>query len=129
MPISIPLLNAARKLIETFGNTASLYGYAGATKSANDEGEVTVSNWGTATTIKVIDGGSQGQEMRNLLQGKELIGEDEKIIKDSVTVVVNDRLTYTSKEYRVTALRQERIESTTIIQIIKVDEVTATTTW
>jgi hypothetical protein len=127
--IATPLLNAARKLIDTFGNSATLYTFSGATKTSSDEGEYTVSNWGTGSTIKIVDGGSQGSEQVVTQGGFELVGEDEKIIRDSVTITINDRVTYASKEYRVTSLREERVESTTIIKIARFSEVTATTTW
>jgi len=54
---------------------------------------------------------------------------DEKIIRDDVTIVKNDRLTYDGSEFRVMGIRIERVESTDIIQIIKVDKVTDTTLW
>ena len=129
MTIATSLVNAARTLIETFGNNASRYTFSSATKTYNDEGEVNVTGWGTAATIKVIDGSNQGQELKALLQGKETMGEDEKIIKDNATVALNDRVTYNGKDYRVTDLRTERIQSTTIIQIIKLSEAVSTTTW
>ena len=129
MALSTPLINAAQTLIDDFGNNASLYTYTTATKTTNLEGEDTVSNWGSATTIKVVDGGSQGQQMTNAIHGKEIIGSDDKIVWNDVTVVVNDRLTYDSKNYRVDAVRSERIESVDIIQIITISEVTDVTTW
>ena len=100
-----------------------------ATKTSDTEGEVTVSNWGTAVAILIVDGGSAGSAMVRAMQGTEQVGEDEKIIRDDVTVVLNDRLTYNGVEFRVVGVRSERVESTDIIKIIRVAEVTDTSLW
>ena len=58
MTLATSMRTAARNLINTFGNSASLYTYSSATKTENTEGDVTVSSWGSATSIKVVDGGN-----------------------------------------------------------------------
>lgn len=129
MALSTSMINAAQTLINTFGNNANLYSYSGSTKSTDSEGQDTISDWKTATVVKVVDGGNAGSEIVNAMQGRASIGEDEKIIRNDVTIAVNDRLTYNGSEYRVEGLRAERIESVDIIQIIKVVEVDSTTIW
>jgi hypothetical protein len=129
MALASSLIKAAQKLIDTFGNDASMYGYSAATKTTNEEGDVTVTNWGTASTIKMVDGGDQGQALVNNSQGREVIGQDDKIIRDDVSVALNDRINYQSKNYRVTALRKEIVESTVIIQIMTLSEVTDISQW
>ena len=129
MAIASSLVKSARNLIDTFGNSASLYTYSTATKSTDTEGQDTITSWGSAATILVIDGGSQGPAITRQKQGWEQIQEDEKIVRDDVTVAVNDRLTYQSTNYRVIAVKSEIVESTDIIHIIQVSEVTSTTVW
>jgi len=132
MTIATPLVNAARKLINDFGNTAILYPIADATTSFNDEGDLSITSWATATTantIKVVDGGNQGVDLTQMGAGFERIGDDEKIVKDNITVAVRDRLAYDGQNYKVVGLRAERVESTDIIQIVKVVEATNITNW
>jgi len=129
MGLATSLIKAARKLIDLFGNSASLYSISGATSSVSDEGEYAISSWGTATTVKVVDGTSVGPEMTQVSQGYAKIEEDEKIVKDNVTVAINDRLNYNNEDYRIVAVREDRVESDTIIQIIKCARANSTTTW
>jgi len=129
MGIAESLDKSAKKLIATFGNTASLYTYSTATKASDTEGGVTVSSWGTPATIKVIDGGNQGPAIGRQNQGWVQTQEDEKIVDSDTTVAVNDRLTYNGSEYRVVAVRSERVEGTDIIFIIQVGEATSTSVW
>jgi hypothetical protein len=129
MALSTSLINAANNLIDAFGNDATLYNISGATSARDDEGDLAVSDWGTSTTIKVVDGGGQGSELTRSIQGFETVGEDEKIIKASVTVAENDRLTYKSQEYRVIGVKAETIESVDVIKYIKIAEAASTTSW
>ncbi len=80
-------------------------------------------------TIKVVDGGNQGIDLVQGNMGQVEIGEDEKIIRDDVTIAVNDRLTYAGKNYKITSVKEERVESSVIISIITVDQTTDTTNW
>jgi len=123
------LRTAARNLINTFGNTGSLYTYSSATKTESEEGDVAVSNWGSATSIKVVDGYNVTEELSQEMQGMESLGEDEKIIRDDVTVVVNDRLTVDSIEYRVISIRPVRTQDTLVVQIITVSREDVTSQW
>lgn len=129
MSLATSLRTAARNLITTFGNTASLYTYSSATKTENEEGDSTVSNWGSATSIVVVDGDNVKEELVNTVQGMESVGADEKIIRDDVTIVTNDRVTYDSVDYRVVKIRAIRTQSTLVVQIVKLDRVDDTTNW
>lgn len=129
MALANSLQKAARNLIDTFGNTSNLYPIASATTSSNEEGDQTVSVWAGTTVINIVDGGSQGANMVQGMMGREQIGEDEKIIRDDVSVSVNDRLSYNGKDYRVQSVMSERVESSDIIHIIRVSQVTDTSQW
>ncbi len=129
MTLSTSLRGAARNLINTFGNTGSLYTYSGATTTESEEGDITVSDWKTATSIKVVDSDNLKEELIIAAQGRENMGADEKIIRDDVTVVVNDRLTVDSVEYRVESLTPVYTQDTLVVQIIKISRVTDTTNW
>jgi len=129
MTFATSLRTAARTLIETFGNTASVYTYSAATKSENEEGDVTVSDWKTAVSIKVADGNNLQAELSRGTMGMEQIGDDDKIIKDTAVVAVNDRITVNSVEFRIESLRPIRTQDTLVAQIINVSRVTDTTNW
>ena len=129
MTLATSLRTAARNLIDTFGNASNLYTYSAATKTENDEGDVTVSDWKTAATPNVVDGSSVKEDLTNMSAGMESIGEDDKIVRDDVTVSVNDRLTYDSVEYKVVTISPIRTQSTLIAQTISIVRATSTTAW
>lgn len=129
MTLATNLRTAARNLINTFGNTASVYTYSSATKTENTEGDITVSNWGSAASIKVVGGDNLKEELVNAAQGMESIGMDDKVIRDDATVAVNDRITVDSVDYRITAIRPVRSQDTLVIQVISVERVLSTTAW
>ena len=129
MTLSTSLRGAARNLVTTFGNTGSLYTYSSATKSENEEGDVSVSNWGTATSITVVDGDNVQEELTKEIQGMELIGADTKIVRDDVTIAVNDRLTVNSVEFRVEQIRPVRTQDTLVVQLVEVARVDDTSNW
>lgn len=129
MAIAIPLVTAARSLIGSFGNNATLYKYSDASKLSNTEGETSIQFWTSPTTIKVVDGGNAGAEQIMTMFGHEKVSADEKIVRDDIDVSLNDRLNYNGSEFRVMAVRSERVESTDIIKIITVAEVTDIILW
>lgn len=139
MAIAPPLVKAARKLITSFGNNATLYKYASSKITTDDEGGVLINIWGATTstvattarysTIKVVDGGNAGLSFDFVKAGIAAIGSDEKIVMDSVVIATNDRLTYNGYDFKITGLRTERVESTDIIKIIRCESVTDTTRW
>jgi len=198
MTLSISLRTAARNLINTFGNSATIYTYSDAVKTTNEEGDVTISDWthiqyvqsftatagqtdftvtnipitsveevtinGTATTaytkvlatgvitlnvgatlndvviitykidnpatsIIVVDGNNAKEILTLASQGYESLGEDEKIVRDDVTLVINDRLNIDSVDYKIVEIRPTRAQSTLVIQIIRVTRWDSTTNW
>lgn len=129
MTLSTSLRTASRNLINTFGNTGSLYTYTSATSTENEEGDVSVSDWGTPASIKVVDGDNMKAELMQGVQGMETLGDDEKIVRDDVTVVVNDRLTVDGVDYRVQSVRAVRTQDTLVIQIITVTREDITSVW
>ena len=129
MTLATSLRTAARSLINTFGNSASLYSYSGATKTENTEGDMTVSDWKTATTITVVDGPNVKEVLEFTSQGMESLGDDEKLVRDDVTIVINDRITADSIEYRVVEIRPIRTQSTVVVYVIRVSRMDQTTAW
>lgn len=129
MTLATSLRGAARNLINTFGNTGSLYSYSSATKTETNEGDILPTNWGTATSIKVVDSDNVTEELVQAGQGMESLGQDDKIVRDDVTVAVNDRLTVNSIEYRVISINPVRTQDTLVVQIIKVTRVDFTDAW
>jgi hypothetical protein len=123
------LRTAARSLITTFGNTGDIYSYSSATKTENEEGDVTVSDWKTASSVPMVDGDNAKEIMVAASQGMETLGDDEKIVRDDTTVTTDDRITIDSVDYKVIELRPLRSQDTTIIKIIRVARVTSTTQW
>lgn len=128
MTLGESLRTAARNLINMFGNSASRYAYSSATKTTSNEGDVTVTNWGTATSIKVVEGDNY-QRIVQAMQGIESIGADEKIIRDDATVVVNDRITSNSVDSKIIEIRPIRAQDVLVAQAIRTTRVTSTTAW
>lgn len=129
MSLAVSLRTAARNLIDTFGNSASLYAYSSATKTENEEGDITVTDWGTATTIKVADGNNVKESLVSMGGGMESIGSDEKLVQDNVSVSVNDRINIDSVDYKVIEVRPTRAQSTLVVQTIVIARVTSITNW
>jgi len=129
MGVGTALRKAARNLIDTFGNSATVYVFSGATATTSDEGDVTVSSWGSGTAIKIVDGPTPGSDLMRTVQGIEQIGQDAKIIRDDVTIANNDRVAYNSKNYRVTKLNKVQVEDIVVIYTLELSEVTDTTNW
>lgn len=129
MTLATSLRGAARTLINKFGNTVSVYTYSNATKSESDEGDVSVTNWGTAASVKAVDGDNAKAVLSITKQGRETTGEDQKILRDDTTIAINDRITADSVDYRVTEIRPVLTQNTLVVQIVTVTRVTDTTNW
>ena len=56
MTLATTLRNAARSLIETFGNTITVYSYSESTKTENEEGDITVSDWSNSSSEESFAG-------------------------------------------------------------------------
>ena len=129
MTLATSLRGAARTLITKFGNTVSIYTYSTATKAENSEGDIAVSSWGTASSVLAVDGDNAKAILEQTTQGRETLGEDEKIFRDDATIAVNDRVTADSVNYRVTQIKPVRTQNTLVIQTVSVIRVTDTTNW
>lgn len=129
MTLATTLRNAARSLINTFGNTVSVYSYSSATKTENTEGDMTVSDWGTPASVKAVDGENASNILTQVTQGREQIGDDEKIFMDSTALAVDDRITSDSTDFRVEDIRKIISQDTLVINIVRVARVKDTTNW
>jgi len=130
MSLAINLRTAARNLIDTFGNTGTLYTFSTATKTSSDEGDETITAWGTTpASIKIVDGGNIKEQLIQMGAGLESVGNDEKVARDDATIAINDRITVDSVDYRIVEIKSIRVQDTVIIQVIKVERVDSTTAW
>lgn len=120
MSVATSIRTSVRNLINNLGSTAYLYSFSSATKSYNSEGDVDVSDWGGATTIKVIS--TNNYVLRRLLsmQGEENNQSDRNMfIRDDVTVSQKDKVTIDSTDYEVVEVENfNPIQDTKIIQKI-----------
>ena len=111
--------NSIRTVINTLGSTASLYSFSSATKTENDEGEITIT-WGSPSSIKVVS--SNNYKLRRLLekQGEENNQSDRIVyLRDDVTVGVRDKLTIGTDVYLIHEIKNiDPIQDTTIAQKI-----------
>ena len=118
MALATSIRNTVRNLINNLGSTASLYVYGSATKTTNEEGDVSITSWGSATTIKVIS--SNNYKLRRLLemQGEENNdGERVVLVRDDVTVAHRDRIDIGSEKYLVNEIKRiDPIEDQLIAQ-------------
>ena len=116
MTTSTSIRTTVRNLIQSLGSTASLYSYSNATKTTNEEGDVTVSDWGSATSIKVIS--SNHYSLRRLLQSQGEENNDSErvvLVKDSVTIAHRDKVTIGTDTYLVNEIKKiDPIENTLI---------------
>ena len=118
MTISTSIRANVRQIINDWGSDASRYSFSSATKTTNEEGDVTVSDWGGATAIKLVS--SNHYALRRLVR---LHGEDSKegdrvvIIKDDVTLAVKDKLVIGTDNYKITEIKKiDPIQNTLIAQ-------------
>lgn len=129
MTLATSLRTAARNLITTFGNDASVFTYSTATKTENDEGDITVTNWGSATVIKMVDGDNMTEELVKETQGMENIGEDDKIARDDAVIAINDRIDVDGISYRADLIKPVRTQNVLVVQLISISKVTDITEW
>ena len=54
MGLANSIRSTVRNLIDSLGKTCSLYDYGNATKTENEEGDISVTEWGTATSFKAV---------------------------------------------------------------------------
>lgn len=103
-----------RQIINNLGSSATLYGFSSATKTTNEEGDTSVTSWGTGTTVKVIS--SNHFQLRRLLemQGEENNQADRVVlVRDDVTIAHRDRVDIGTDKYLVNEIKKiDPIEST-----------------
>ena len=118
MTVALSIRNTVRNIINDLGSDATLYPFASATKSYNEEGEVTVSSWGSSSSIKVI--GSNHYALRRLLKSQGEENNDSErviIVRDDVTIAHRDKLTISTDIYLVNEVKKiDPIENTLIAQ-------------
>src|SRR3990167_4657277 len=116
--LATSIRNTVRNIINNLGSTATLYSFSSATKTTNEEGDTTVSNWGSGSTVKVIS--SNHYALRRLIkeQGEENNeGDRVVLIRDDVIIAHRDKLTIGSDDYLVQEVKKvDPIESTLIVQ-------------
>ena len=118
MGIGETVRTTMRAKIESLGDSASLFSYSSATKTETEEGDISISDWGTATSIKGISGNDFAYRKISSLVGIDSNTSDRIfIIKDSVTVEERDKITIGSDNYEVREIRE--INSTNSIIVSK----------
>ncbi len=107
-----------RAKIEALGDSASLFSYSSSTKTETEEGDISITDWKTSTSIKGISGNDFAYRKISSLVGIDSNTSDRIfIIKDSVTVAERDKITIESDNYEVREVRE--INSTNSIIVAK----------
>lgn len=111
-----------RNLITTLGSDASLYSFSSATKTQNEEGDYTVSSWGSATSIKVVSSNHYQLKRMMEMMGQETDNSDRVfLIRDDVTIAAKDKIVVGTDTYEVTEIKKiDPIENTNIAYRIMV---------
>lgn len=124
MTIAQSIRATVRNEIDKYGSTAYLYLFSSATTKTNEEGDITVSSWGTPTTIKVVS--SDHQSFLRLMS-KMGIENNQRgrgfLVKDNVTITEKDKIIVDSVAYEVTGIKKiDPIQNTNIAYKINVDK-------
>lgn len=118
LSVATSIRNTVRNIITDLGSDATLYPFSSATKSYNEEGDVTVSSWSSNSSIKVI--GSNHYAVRRLLKNQGEENNDSErvvILRDDVTIAHRDKLTISTDVYLVNEVKKiDPIENTLIAQ-------------
>jgi len=124
MSLSTSIRTAVDSTLEKLGSDVSVYSYSSATKTTNDEGDVTVSNWGTATTIKGVSSNHYAfRKLFDRLGIESNEGERVLIIKSSATVLKLDKIIIDTKVYEVKEVKTiDPIQNTSMAQRIVLDK-------
>jgi len=129
MALANSLVTTTRNLVNTFGNDSTVYPYSSATKTTSDEGDETITSWGTTAVItetKVVDGINIKSQLSMVMQGMETLGNDSKIFRDDVTISVNDRVNIDGVNYRVIEIQPTRAQSILVfnqVSLTRVDDI------
>jgi hypothetical protein len=106
MSLASSIRSTVRNIITQLGSSATVYSFSSATKTTNDEGDVSVSNWGSGTSIKIIS--ANNYKLRRVLsmQGEENNQSDRVLlIRDDATVAVKDKVTIGTDDYEVDEIK------------------------
>jgi len=119
MSTGTSLRDVARLLINTFGTSCNIYSYSGATKTEDSEGDITVGDWKTATaTLGVISDELQSLSLVNV-KGVVTDTSATIILRDDVTIAINDKIALNSRNYRVDEVdSSNRVSGTLIVQTV-----------
>ena len=107
MSIAESIRNTVRREINKYGSNASLYSFSAATTTTNEEGEITISAWGSATTIKVIS--SDHMTFKRILEKIGLESDESGrgfLIRDDVTISPKDKIVIDSVSYEVISIKK-----------------------
>jgi len=99
--------NSVRNEITKYQSTASLYSYADATVTTNDEGEDTEITWGSAASIGVIS--SNHMSFKRMLEKMGIETDNSErgfLLKDNVTIAAWDKVVIGSEAYEVTEIKK-----------------------
>lgn len=111
------------------GNSATLYSYGSATKTENDEGDITVSSWTSGSSIKYIPGDQSEKAMIFARHIAETNAETQIIVPSSTTIDIKDRLLLNSNNYQVNEVNEAVISDVVVFKIIGINLATDTTLW
>lgn len=105
-----------RNLIQTLGKTCSRYSYEDATKTTNEEGDVSIS-WGSSTSFKAVSSNNLKYKKIGALMGIETDTSGRVLIaKDTITVEKRDKITIGDDTYEVGEIKNlDPIEDDVII--------------
>ena len=124
MSLATGIRATIRKLITNLGNAATVYSFSNATKTNNDEGEVTVSNWGSGASIKAIS--SNNYTIRRVFApfGEESNSSERVVyVRDDVTVGERDKINVGSNVYVISEIKRiDPIEDLNIAFRLVLDE-------
>lgn len=102
-----------RLKINEFGNTVTHTPWSSETYS--DEGTATIT-YGTAASAIMVTAGHVLHSVVQVKQMRENIGELTFIARDDLTIVLKDKITYQSTDYRVDVIRPIRFGDTLVAQ-------------
>ena len=124
MSLATSIRTAVDSTLEKLGSDVSVFSYEDATKTTNDEGDVTVSDWGTATTIKGVSSNHFAFKKMFAKMGIESNeGERVLIIKSASTVKRLDKVSIDSSIYMVSEVKKiDPIQNTSMAQRIVLDK-------
>ena len=107
MSLATGIRASVRNLITDLGSAATLYPFSSATKSYNDEGDVTISAWSGGSSIKIVS--ANNYKLRRIMgvQGEENNQGDRIVfIRDDITLSAKDKLTIDSENYEIDEIKK-----------------------